>query len=317
MQRDYPAHRKLCEPVVRGPSQMARRLRLHVPGGFYHVTLRGNHRCPIFFCNSDRELFEMILAGSLGRWSARLHAYCWMTNHVHMLIQVSDTSLGRIMLRTASAYARKVQFRLQTTGHLFERRFHAVLVDTDAYLLTLLCYIHMNPVRAGLVSDPAKYPWSSHHDYLGTSTKPWLTTGFALRILSSRGHRAEDRYRELMGTARHLSWGSGVLTPNPANPQVLGNDAFATRANITSAPPAKRLSLAQVLDECITRFRLPASELRSRRVTRELAKARAWFAHEATSKGAVSISDVARFLGRSEGAIRQAMRRHPPSAFER
>lgn len=295
---------------------MARRLRLHVPGGFYHVTLRGNHRCPIFFTRSDRDLFEQILAGSLERWNARLHAYCWMTNHVHMLIQVSDAPLGRIILRTASVYARKVQLRLETTGHLFERRFHAILVDADAYLLTVLCYIHLNPVRAGLVRDPGLYPWSSHRDYLGASSKPWLTTGFALRMLSTRGCRAVDRYRELMGMTTHLSWGSGALTPNRSQPQILGDDAFAARAIARSDPPAQRASLAQLLDECCARFRLPAAELRSPRISRELAKARAWLAHQATRSGMASISEIARYLGRSESAIRQAMRRHSPGASE-
>ena len=146
---------------------MARRLRLHVPGGFYHVTLRGNHRAPIFFRSADRDLWERFLADSLERFGARLHAYCWMTNHVHMVIQVSEFPLGRIILRTASAYARTVQLRLETTGHLFERRYHAVLVDADAYLLTLLRYIHLNPVNGGLTRDPDAYRWSSHHAYTG------------------------------------------------------------------------------------------------------------------------------------------------------
>jgi REP element-mobilizing transposase RayT len=289
---------------------MARRLRLHVPGGFYHVTLRGNHRCPVFFTWADRELFERILAGSLERWNARLHAYCWMTNHVHMLIQVSDTPLGRIILRTASAYARKVQFHLGTTGHLFERRFHAILVDADAYLLTVLCYIHLNPVRTGLVSDPGLYPWSSHRDYLGASGKPWLTTGFALRMLSTHGCRAVDRYRELMGMTRHQSWGTGALTPNRSQPQILGDDIFVARMTARSDPPAQHTTLAQLLDECSARFRLPAAALPSPRISRELAKARAWLAHQAMRRGIASISEIARFLGRSEGAIRQAMQRH-------
>jgi REP element-mobilizing transposase RayT len=295
---------------------MARRLRLHVPWGFYHVTLRGNHRCPIFFSESDRDLFEQILAGSLERWSARLHAYCWMTNHVHMLIQVSDAPLGRIILRTASAYARRVQFRLATTGHLFERRFHAVLVDTDAYLLTLLCYIHLNPVRAGLVREPGLYPWSSHRDYLGARSQPWLTTRFALGMLASQGHRAVDRYCELLGKSAPLSWGSGALTPNRSQPQILGDDAFVARATARLAMPAKPITLAQLLDDCSARFRLSAAEISSPRISRKLAKARAWLAHQATCMGVASISDVARFLGRSEGAIRQAMQRHSLDALE-
>ena len=106
-----------------------RKPRLHVPAAFYHVTLRGNHRQDIFFSPTDRSLLSRIVAEVIPHYGARLHAYCWMTNHVHLLVQVGDTPLGRIMLRIASRYARELQAQFHTTGHLFERRYHAVLVD--------------------------------------------------------------------------------------------------------------------------------------------------------------------------------------------
>lgn len=113
---------------------MPRPLRIHVPGTFHHVTLRGNHRQDIFFTAADREIFYDLLREIIGRFGARLHAYCLMTNHVHLLIQVGDAPLGKSMLRIASRYARTLQRRFQTTGHLFERRYHTVLVDVDTYL---------------------------------------------------------------------------------------------------------------------------------------------------------------------------------------
>src|SRR6187200_2562137 len=154
---------------------MARPLRIHVPGGMYHVTLRGNHQQDIFFTAADRARMSGLIARVLDRYDARLHAYCYMTNHVHALMQVSDVPLGRLMLRIAGQYARTTQARLLTTGHLFEKRYHPVLVDTDAYLLELIRYIHLNPVRARLVSSPAEYPWTSHHAYVGRRIEPWVT----------------------------------------------------------------------------------------------------------------------------------------------
>ena len=147
---------------------MPRYPRLHVPGAFAHVTLRGNHRQDIFFSAADRELFNQLVGEVIECCGARLHAYCLMTNHVHLLIQVGDVPLGRIMLRIASRYARTIQQRFYTTGHLFERRYHSILVDADECLLELLRYIHLNPVRAGMVDNIAAYPWSSHHAYVGT-----------------------------------------------------------------------------------------------------------------------------------------------------
>ena len=91
---------------------MARPLRLHVPDGFYHVTLRGNHRQAIFFCDDDRNLLDRIVAESLDSLAAKLHAYCWMTNHVHLLVQVGQEPLRKLIHRVASKYARVVQARL-------------------------------------------------------------------------------------------------------------------------------------------------------------------------------------------------------------
>ena len=126
---------------------MPRPPRIHVGGGFYHVTLRGNHAQPIFFQPADRVTLESIVADTIPRCGARVHAYCWMTNHIHLLVQVGEIPLGRVILRIASRYARTVQARLYTTGHLFERRYHSVLVDADAYeeLLNICvaCY-HMD-----------------------------------------------------------------------------------------------------------------------------------------------------------------------------
>ena len=142
--------------------------------------LRGNHRQDIFFSSTDRERLDAIVAEVLGRFGARLHAYCWMTNLLHMPIQVGDTPLGRITLRIASRDARFLQTQFHTTGHLFERRHHAVLVDADTCLLELLRYIQLNPVRARMVDAPGEYPWSSHAVYLGGHSAPWVTTEFAL-----------------------------------------------------------------------------------------------------------------------------------------
>jgi putative transposase len=133
---------------------MPRPPRIHVPGAFYHVTLRGNHRQAIFFTAQDRHTLSALIEEVLERFGARLHAYCYMTNHIHALIQVGEAPLGRLMLRIAGRYARLTQKGLHTTGHLFEKRYYPVLVDADEYLLELLRYIHLNPVRARMVDSP-------------------------------------------------------------------------------------------------------------------------------------------------------------------
>lgn len=289
---------------------MARRLRLHAPGAFYHVTLRGNHRLPIFFRNEDRDLLDDLVADALEQLAARLHAYCWMPNHLHMLVQVSDAPLACFMQRIASAYARTVQLRVHTTGHLFERRYHAVLVDAENYLLTLVRYIHLNPVRAGLVKDPADYAWSSHADYLGQQRKTWVTTQFVLSHFSRRFGAAVRQYAEFMACPLPESWGIGNLAPNTDQPQILGDDAFVTRVLNGRSATHSSMTLDELVVQCCAKFEVSLELLISRSREHRLAAARAWLGHEALSRGAATICGVARLLGRTEGALRHLMRRH-------
>jgi putative transposase len=147
-------------------ARMPRLPRLYVPGGCYHVILRGNHRENIFASADDRLALNAIVAEAIGKYHARVHAFCWMSNHLHALIQIADIPLGQVVQRIAMRYSRYRHKALHTTGHLFERRHRAFLVDVDTYFLTLLRYIHLNPVEAGMVKMTDDYPWSSHHAYL-------------------------------------------------------------------------------------------------------------------------------------------------------
>jgi len=291
---------------------MPRQPRLHAPGAFYHVTLRGNHRQNIFFTAQHRQLLNEIVAAVIDRFTARLHAYCWMSNHVHMLIQVGDIPLGRIMLRIASRYARTVQAQLSTTGHLFERRYHAVLVDADAYLLELLRYIHLNPVRAGIVNRAMDYPWSSHHVYLGTRKECWVTTDFALSMLHTDCARAIDAYRRFVEGDMESNKPSPLHEVNSKDSRVLGGDRFLAHLLKTPWQPRSRNTLQQVIDEACLTFAVDIDDLLSSGRQRHLTRLRAWIAHQALQQRVASICEVARALNRSESALRECLLRHYP-----
>ncbi len=288
---------------------MPRPPRIHAPGAMYHVTLRGNHRQDIFFTPADRSLLTRIVREIIVDCGARLHAYCYMTNHVHALLQVSDTPLSKIMLLVAGRYARGVQARLQTTGHLFEKRYHALLVDADQYLLALLRYIHLNPVRAKLVSSPDDYPWSSHHAYLGRRTEPWVTTEFALRMLGSDRGRATGAYVALIGSA---SASSPLLERNERDPRILGSDAFAQRTLGPGWKPrsCSHVELQNLIDVACTKFGITAIELQSSSRLADTTQARAWIVEHALCSGIASVSALARYFNRDPSSIRQAAQRH-------
>ncbi len=293
---------------------MPRQLRLHVPGGFYHVTLRGNHRQAIFFEESDRDILDAIVADVTASQNVRIHAFCWMTNHLHAVIQVSDVPLGRIVLRIASRYARIIQSRLATTGHLFERRYQCVLVDAEEYLLTLIRYIHLNPVRAGLVTNPANYRWSSHNHYLGRAEHRWVSAEFTLRLFAREEELARAMYRDFMEDRNPAKWGEGYLATNPGNPHVLGSDDFVGKVTGKARPISARRSLEDLVAESCRRFGVTAGMLISPFKSRSLAAARAWIAHEAVADRTATICAVARRLQRSESSIRELMTRHPRGA---
>lgn len=288
---------------------MARRLRIHVPGGVYHVTLRGNHRQSIFYRRSDRTLLELIVERALGRFDARLHAYCWMTNHLHMVLQAGAEPISRPMHNIAAEFARAMQLKLETTGHFFERRYHAALVDTDRYMLELLRYVHCNPVGAGLAAVAGLYPWSSHHNYIGARSDPWVTTDFALAMFSSDRAKAVAAYRNFVDDQQETPWEpSHVMAASKA---VLGDDDFIARATRGMQAPVRRQSLEELLVEAVARFGVELSVLASPRRDRCVVQVRAWVGHQASRRGVATLASVARALGRTEGALRYAMISYP------
>lgn len=291
---------------------MARSLRIHVPGAMYHVTLRGNHRHDIFFAASDRELLTGIFAEAIDRWNARVHAYCYMTNHVHALVQVSDFPLGRVILHVAAQYARRIQATLLTTGHLFERRYHAVLVDTDAYLLELVRYIHLNPVRGGLVRSPDEYPWSSHHVYRGRRHEPWVTTDFALSMLHSDRRLAVHAYAHFVGSCSANGMTSPLASRNQHDSRILGDDEFASRVLGPAWRPMSNRTVEQIVAQACDQFAVTLEQLRSASRERHVTRARAWITHETVSGRVASIAAIARFLDHDESSLRSAARRHYP-----
>jgi putative transposase len=287
---------------------MPRPLRIHVPGAMYHVTLRGNHRQNIFFTPQDRSLLSELIAEVTQRFDSRVHAYCFMTNHIHALIQVSDAPLGRLMLRIAGRYARVVQRSLRTTGHLFEKRYYPVLVDADEYLLELLRYIHLNPVRARMVQSPDDYPWSSHHVYRGSRDESWVTTDFALAMFHPEVSRARVAYQRFIAAELGQTHRRSPLEECNANDRrILGSDAFAGRVLGASWKPRSPQTLEQIISQACERFRVTEPELCSRIRRRQLVIARAWIAQQCLAGRICSIANVARRLNRDESTIRHAL----------
>ena len=178
---------------------MARPLRIEFAGALYHVTSRGDRREPIFEDDEDRVKFLGVLAEVVNRLNWRCHAWCLMTNHYHLVVETPDGNLSKGMRQLNGMVTQASNRRHQRTGHLFQGRFKGILVDKDRYLLELTRYVVLNPVRAGMVTHPGKYPWSSYRAMVGEVATPrWLASDVLLGQFGKRRSEARRRYRQFV-----------------------------------------------------------------------------------------------------------------------
>jgi len=289
---------------------MPRKPRLHVPGGFYHVTLRGNHQDDLFGTIEDRKVLNDIVAEALPLHGARCHAFCWMTNHLHSSVQVGDTPLGPLMQRIAVRYAKYRHKQLGIKGHLFERRYGGWLVQTDLYFVTLLRYIHLNPVNAGMVKTAQEYPWSSHRAYLGLETIPWLTTSFGLSMFGKTEEIARRHYRIMVAGDLYASELSILEQVNPKDSRVLGTDDFLATLKKPTWKPRSKLTLDAVIDQECKRCNVTVEALKSPSRQRALSVVRSAVTRRAVKDGIATIREVARALGRCPSGLCKRMKRY-------
>ena len=175
---------------------MARPLRVEYPGAFYHVINRGNAGEDVFKGLRDREKFIEYLEKACSRFSIRIHTYCLMTNHYHLLVETPEANLSRAIQWINVSYAVYFNVKRQRRGHLFQGRFKALLVDADEYLKPLSRYIHLNPVRAKMVGSPSDYPWSSYPFFIGTLKMPgWLSGEWILSQFGKNHREAKKNYK--------------------------------------------------------------------------------------------------------------------------
>lgn len=202
---------------------MARPLRIEYPGAVYHITNRGNDKKAVFKDDQDRETFLKILAHVNKRYHWLCHAYCLMDNHYHLMIETPDGNLALGMRQLNGVYTQARNKRYNKTGHLFQGRYKAILIQKDSHLLEVCRYVVLNPVRARMVEKPEDWRWSSYRATAGYEpagaclTKDWILGQF-----SRTRAKAEREYRQF------VQWGIGKETIwNEVKGQtLLGEDDF-------------------------------------------------------------------------------------------
>ena len=165
---------------------MARRPRVFASGLLYHVIVRGNQRRKTFRSDDDYKAYLDRLEKYRAKFHVRIYAYCLMPNHVHLLLETGSPPLAKFMQGLQQSYTQYFNRSYRKVGHLFQGRYKAIICDKDKYLLALVRYIHLNPVRARLAKRPERYPHSGHRNYLLNGTPKIIEAGRILKLLGGK-----------------------------------------------------------------------------------------------------------------------------------
>lgn len=180
---------------------MPRTARLDIAGVLQHVIVRGVEQRDIFLDDHDRQGFLDRLSGLLTKMNTECLAWALMRNHVHMLLRPLDGNLGQFMRRLLTGYAVTFNLRHHRSGHLFQNRYKSIICEEDPYLLELTRYMHLNPLRVGIVKDItelATYPWSGHSVLMGSRSLPGQKTDEVLGYFAKRTSAARKNYQSFV-----------------------------------------------------------------------------------------------------------------------
>ena len=319
---------------------MPRQSRLDAPGTLHHVMGRGIETSKIFRTKKDREDFIDRLAELCrsGNWA--VYAWALMPNHFHLLVRTGNEPLARSMRRLMTGYAINFNLRHKRRGHLFQNRYKSIVCQEDLYLLELTRYIHLNPLRAGLVPDLealGRYPWSGHSALMGQVERDWQDTGTILAYFAGRSKEAVRRYKAFVaegvdqgrrpelvggGLIRSLGGWSQVLSLRrkglrmAADDRVLGDGDFVEQIWAESAELGKEtlrrkgpgVELETLAREIAADRGITETELRSGSRMRKVSEARRVFCRACVGELGYPAAAVARFLGVTTSAVVRAAR---------
>jgi putative transposase len=264
---------------------MARKPRIEFDGALYHVISRGNQRQKIFRTKEDYSRYLELLARYKEKYSFSLYAYVLMSNHVHLLIETRHVPLSKILQGIQQSYTIYFNRKHHTVGHLFQGRYKAILCDKDAYLLSLVKYIHLNPVRARVSGKPEEYPWSSHRIYMqNPADSSLLDAGFVLGVFSRKRGQALKQYRAFMRDGMALDKEEIYRT---VDQRLLGDEDFVERvkscstSEIRSTKRSRQYTLADISRSAESLSGVSLAAMQSKSKSRDASLGRRIFCHAA------------------------------------
>ena len=248
---------------------MARPWRIQYPNAVYHVMSRGVNRGKLFYTQSDYQRFIACLQRVSEKFNLNIFAFVLMGNHYHILLRTPEGNLSRAMQWLQAAYSAYFNHKNRRSGHLFQGRYKAMLVEDESYWAGLSYYIHCNPIRARMVTDLAKYQWSSYQAYINKIKYPWLDQE---EILRRFGRNQREQIRNYRQTLSEISGKEKNILEDLKFGFILGGQEFVgwlqkkfgKKKPATEIPQQKRVwdngAAGRVINEVQRRFRIKERE---------------------------------------------------------
>ncbi|MBI1864908.1 MAG: transposase [Nitrospirae bacterium] len=320
---------------------MPRQARLDVPGALHHIMVRGIDKSNIFNDDEDKVRFLDRLGQNVTEGKCLVYAWVLMTNHAHLLFKSGKGGISAVMRKLLTWYAQDYNRRHKRTGHLFENRYKSVLCDEDNYLLALVRYVHLNPMRAGIVKtleELDRYSWSGHRAVIGKAKYSWMDTENVLATFGGTRRQALHAYRAFMaegigqGHVKELT-GGGLIRSHGGWSQVqamrrrgqkeefddriLGGGDFVSavfkEAEARQLRQLKHrrsgLTIQKILDEECRKQGINPKELTGGGKRRKVAVARSLIALRSRNELGLSSAEIARYVGVSTSGVTRAIER--------
>jgi len=227
---------------------MARKPRIEFPGALYHVIARGNDRQKTFACDRDYEHFLHLLRQAKERFKFTLYAYTLMPNHLHLLVETGEIPLSKIMQSLQLNYTQFFNRKYKRAGHLFQGRYKAMLCQKESYLLELIRYIILNPLRAKLSRSPKEWRWNSYFEIIHQTNPKKTITDDILPMFGKNRGTAFSAFQKFINGG--LSSGYKKEYYELKDQRILGEKEFAEDIikNITNDFEYRKITIAEVVD---------------------------------------------------------------------
>lgn len=292
---------------------MARKPRIEYPGAFFHIIARGNNREDIFRDNEDRQHYLEHLSSYINMGKVTLYAFCLMTNHIHLLVEMGEVPISRVLQRLHTWYTRYYNQKYNRVGHVFQGRYKSVLCEKDAYLVELVRYIHLNPVRAGITMSPRDYRWSSHRAYLGEDEYSFLniSTDLVLFQFANNLLHARNIYEEFVMGKVGEGWREDLY--KVTDQRILGGTEFIAHVMDLyriqrTKPPVRRLCFDLSALQGAVERELNMDKGSMLRLKRPGVLARRIFCYVARELLGFKNKELAEYLGKDMATVTQGVR---------